>query len=131
MRSPSTLRRIVAVLAMLSIAFFGGSVGRHPQAVRAQDRESPAQAAARLQQATGNQVSIRFAEATGVARFIRAADEATLPTGGGNLQDKAFGFLTDYGALLGVENAGQQLRVTNVTTDPAGSTVRLAQRHAA
>jgi bacillolysin len=129
MRPISSRRRILAVIAMLSIALFGGSVGDAPQAVHAQDRESPAEAAARLQQQMGGKVTIHFGEATGAAKFVRAGDDVTLPTGGGTLQDKAYGFLSEYGSLFGVEAARQQLTVTRTDTDPAGSTVRLAQQH--
>jgi bacillolysin len=131
MRSSSTLRRIVAVVAMLSVALFGGYVGRIPPAAHAQDRESPAKAAARLERAMAGNVSIHFAEATGVARFVRAGDDVTLPTGSGSLQDKAYGFLTAYGALFGVQAARDELTVTQSSTDDAGSTVRMGQHHGA
>jgi bacillolysin len=128
MRSVPTARRVMALVAMFSIAFFTGPVSR-PEAVRAQDRESPAEASARLQRAMGGQVAIHFAEATGVGRVARAGDDVTLPTGGGSLQDKAYGFLTDYGALFGIDSPRAELVVSRSTTDPAGSAVRLAQRH--
>ncbi len=129
MRSASVVRRAIAIAAMISIAFFSGPMAR-PEPVRAVDRESPAEAAVRLRQAVSGQVAIRFAEATGVARFVSAGGDATLPTGSGTLQQKAFGFLTDYGALFGITAAAQQLAVTRTTSDPAGSMVRLGQRHA-
>ena len=129
MRPVSTRRRLLAVMATLSIVLFGGSVGDTPQSTRARDRESPAEAAARLQQQMGGDVTIHLAEATGVAKFVRAGDDVALPTGDGTLRDKAYGFLTEYGSLFGVDAPRQELTVTRIDSDPAGSTVRLAQRH--
>ena len=92
--------------------------------------ESPFAAADRLRTATGGNVSVRWATATGVARFVRATNDAALPTSGTTLADRARNFLDAYGALFGVSAPGSQLSITSVRSDEAGGTVELAQRHA-
>ncbi|HEX2195238.1 MAG TPA: M4 family metallopeptidase [Candidatus Limnocylindria bacterium] len=126
----SRIRRILVVAAVLNLVLFGMDAGGGQRPAQAQDRESPAEAAARLRGAMGGQVDIHLAEATGVAKFVRAHDDVTLPTTAGSLADKAFTFLTAYGTLFGIEAAREELTVTSTSSDPAGSTVRLAQQHA-
>jgi Zn-dependent metalloprotease len=129
MASSPRPRRAVAAAVIVNLVLFSAQFGPAGGPARAQDPESPAEAAARLEGATGGQVEIHLAEATGVAKFVRAGDEAVLPTAGGSLEDRAYGFLSDYGALFGIEAARDELTATSVETDPAGSTVRLAQQH--
>lgn len=130
MRTSSRIGRALLSAVLLNLALFGGQPGAEPRSASAQDRESPAAAAARLRTAMAGQVDIHLAEAAGVAKFVRAGDEATLPTGRGSLVDRAYGFLADYGALFGVDSPRDQLTLASSSSDPAGSTVRLAQRHA-
>ncbi len=97
----------------------------------AQAAESPTAAAERLRQAMGGNVSVRYSMATGVARFVRATNDATLPTSASAATpaDKAHAFFDAYGALFGVTASRSELAVTSVTSDDAGSVVRLAQRY--
>lgn len=98
--------------------------------VGAHAAESSTAAADRLTQATGGNLSVRYSMATGVARFVRATNDATLPTSPAiRLEDKAYAFLDAYGALFGVTASRSELVVSGVTSDAAGSEVRLAQRY--
>jgi len=93
------------------------------------DTESAPAAAERLRAATGGNLSIRYAAATQVARFVRATGDAALPTATGGLEEKAYAFLGDYGALFGVRDARTELATAGTTTDDAGSVLTLAQRN--
>jgi Zn-dependent metalloprotease len=110
-------------LALLGIAFVG--------ALPAFGAESPLAAADRLRAATGGNVVVRYSAATGVARFVRATGDATIPLSSppASLEDKAYSFFEQYGAVFGVTTPHQQLVLSGASTDDAGSVVRLAQRY--
>src|SRR5436309_3880890 len=110
-------------LALLGIAFVG--------ALPALAAESPLAAADRLRAATGGNVVVRYSMATGVARFVRATGDATIPLSSppASLEDKAYRFFEEYGAVFGVTAPRQQLAVFRVTSDETGSDVRLRQSH--
>jgi Zn-dependent metalloprotease len=93
--------------------------------------ESPLAAANRLRAATGGNVVVRYSMATGVARFVRATGDATVPLSSppSSLEDKAYRFFEQYGAVFGVTAPRQQLTVSRVSSDETGSDVRLGQRH--
>ena len=93
--------------------------------------ESPPAAAERLKQATNGNVSIRWSDGTGVARFVRATGDATIPlsTSATTLEAKALGFFSQYGAVFGVQSPSSELAVSSVAGDDAGSVVKLAQRY--
>src|SRR5688500_17684584 len=116
---------LMAVGGMLAAASLAGGAGGpvSASASTAPAPESPAAAADRLRAATGGNLSVRYASATGVARFVRATNDATLPTSGATLAQKAVTFLGSYGGLFGVSAPGSQLAVTSVRSDDAGGTV--------
>jgi Zn-dependent metalloprotease len=127
-----SLARRLGLLSLVAgvLALAGGS-GFSGSAAAQASPEPPFAAADRLRQATGGNVSIRWAEATGVARFVRATNDATIPvtTNATTPADRAYAFLRQYGAVFGVASPETQLATTRVTSDEAGSTVRLAQRY--
>lgn len=110
-------------LAALGLALLG--------ALPAVAAESPLAAADRLRAATGGNVVVRYSMATGVARFVRATGDATIPLSSPpvSLEDKAYRFFEQYGAVFGVTAPRQQLTVSRVSSDETGSDVRLAQSH--
>jgi bacillolysin len=112
------------------LSLVGGSGFAGPATAQTRP-ESPLAAAERLRQATGGNVSIRWAEATGVARFVRATNDATIPlaTNSTAPADRAYAFLAQYGAVFGVVAPRTQLATTHVSSDEAGSSVRLEQRY--
>ncbi|HEV8524457.1 MAG TPA: M4 family metallopeptidase [Terriglobales bacterium] len=118
MRFSRLLMATCAVLAFLSLQ-------------RATAAESVSATAERLKQVTGGNISIQFSQGTGAARFVRATNDATIPLSGsyGTLADKAYGFFEEYGSVFGVTAARQQLAVSGVTSDEAGSDVRMAERY--
>lgn len=128
----SPWRRGVAVLAVLSLTLFGGPLAPRPGTVEAAENiESPAEAAARLSGVMGDQVTIRFSEATGAARFVSAGEDASLPVvGGTTAEERAFAFFEQWGSLFGVTDARAQLVVSRVDGADGLATVRMAQRHA-
>jgi bacillolysin len=87
--------------------------------------------AERLRQATGGNVSIRWSQATGVARFVRATNDATIPltTTAKSPVDRAYAFLQRYGTVFGVVAPRTELVTKAVTSDAGGTTVRLTQRY--
>jgi bacillolysin len=93
--------------------------------------ESPLAAADRLRAVTGGNVVVRYSMATGVARFVRATGDATIPLSSPpvSLEDRAYRFFEEYGAVFGVTAARQQLAVARTSSDETGSDVRLSQRH--
>lgn len=125
-------RRSVALLAVLTLTLFGGPLAPRPQAAQAaENRESPAEAAARLSGVMGGNVTVRFSEATGAARFVSAGEDATIPvTGGATAQDRAFAFFEQWGTLFGVSDARAELVVSRVDATDGATTVRMGQRHA-
>lgn len=129
MRSATGMRRSVAVSLAIILILFGTNLGPGPAPAAAQGPESPSEAVARLRAAVGGPVDIHLSEATGVVKFVRAGDDVTLPTGGGALEERALGFLAEYGALFGIVDVSAELELVSVDGDPAGTTVRLAQRH--
>jgi Zn-dependent metalloprotease len=110
-------------LAVLGLALLG--------AIPAFGAESPLAAADRLRAATGGNVVVRYSMATGVARFVRATGDATIPLSSppASLEDKAYGFFEQYGAVFGVTAPRLQLAGARVSNDETGSDVRLDQRH--
>jgi bacillolysin len=130
MTRPCLVRRLGLVGLIAGVLALIGGSGSAGSAT-AQAPESPFAAAERLRQATGGNVSIRWAQATGVARFVRATNDATIPitTTATAPATRASAFLAQYGAVFGVVSPGTQLETTKVTTDAAGSTVRFAQRY--
>jgi Zn-dependent metalloprotease len=131
MKNTGLARRLVLVSMLAGVLALAGGSGSAGSATAPATPESPFAAAERLRQATGGSVSIRWAEATGVARFVRATNDATIPltTTAKTPVDRAYAFLQQYGSVFGVVAPRAQLATKNVTTDAAGSTVRLAQRH--
>jgi Zn-dependent metalloprotease len=110
-------------LAVLGLALLG--------AIPAFGAESPLAAADRLRAATGGNVVVRYSMATGVARFVRATGDATIPLSSppASLEDKAYRFFEQYGAVFGVTAPRLQLAGARVSSDETGSDVRLDQRH--
>jgi bacillolysin len=94
--------------------------------------EAAVSAANRLVEAAGGQLAIRYSEATGVARFVRAVDGGSIPVTAGNSTDPeglAYAFFEQYGAMFGVSSPRDQLRVIKITSDEAGTSVRMDQFH--
>jgi bacillolysin len=131
MKNSGLARRLVLFSMLAGVLALAGGSGSAGSATAPATPESPFAAAERLRQATAGNVSIRWAEATGVARFVRATNDATIPLSATAKTpvDRAYAFLQQYGAVFGVVAPRTQLATKNVTTDAAGSTVRLAQRH--
>jgi bacillolysin len=131
MTRPRLARRLGLVGLIAGVLALTGGSGSAGSAGAQANPESPLAAAERLRQATGGNVSIRWSQATGVARFVRATNDATIPvtTTATSPVDRAYAFLQQYGAVFGVVSPGTQLATKQVTTDVAGSTVRLAQRY--
>jgi bacillolysin len=133
MRVSSRVIHALALLTMSGLLLLGaGFKTVAPRTAQAQTvLEAPLAAVERLKQATGGKLSAQFAWATGVARFVRATDGATIPLANVpvTLQEKAYAFFQQYGAAFGVTAPRQQLVVTKVMRDDAGSDVRMAQRH--
>lgn len=128
----TSLARALGLFALLAgVLALAGSAGFVAPAGAQAKLESPLAAAERLRAATGGNVSIRWAEATGVARFVRATNDTSIPLAGtaGAPADRAYAFLAQYGAVFGVASPKTQLATKSVTSDAAGSTVRLAQRY--
>ena len=131
MENSGLARRLVLVSMLAGVLALGGGSGSAGSATASATPESPFAAAERLRQATGGNVSIRWAEATGVARFVRATNDATIPvsTTAKSPADRAYAFLGQYGAVFDVLDPRAQLATKSVASDAAGSTVRLAQRY--
>jgi bacillolysin len=100
----------------------------------------------KLEDATGGQIVSRVSRETGSYSFVRANDHAVLAVGHTNAspEARAFDFLRDHGALVGMSDVerqmigvsgadrraglGSELRVAKVSKDSIGSThVRLNQ----
>jgi Zn-dependent metalloprotease len=128
----SSLARPLGLVALVAcvLALAGGS-GFAGSADAQTEPESPLAAAERLRDATGGNVSIRWAQATGVARFVRATGDTTISVATSSTRpvERAYAFLRQYGAVFGVVSPDTQLATTRATSDEAGSTVRLAQRY--
>jgi bacillolysin len=131
MTRKSPARPLGLVALVVSVLALAGSSGFAGSATAQSQPESPLAAAERLQQATDGNVSIRWAEATGVARFVRATNDTTIPltTTATTPTERAYEFLREYGAVFGVVSPTTQLETTRVIGDGAGTTVRLAQRY--
>jgi Zn-dependent metalloprotease len=131
MTGSSAARRLTLAGVLAGVLALAGGSGFAGSATAQTKPESPLAAAERLRQATGGNISIRWTNATGVARFVRATNDATIPvaTSATAPAERANAFLGQYGAVFGVASSGEQLAVTRVTSDEAGSTVRLAQRY--
>ena len=131
MRRSFWARRLGLLSLLVGVFALSGSNGFMGSATAQTKPESPFAAADRLRAATGGNVSIRWAEATGVARFVRATNDATIPvaTSATKPEERAYAFLGQYGAVFGVVSPQTQLTTTRVQTDAGGSTVRLAQRY--
>ena len=127
--------RLAAILSVVALAVFNGrpGVALLPERVaQAQGAvESPIAAAQRLTQAAGGNVAVQWSNATKVARFVRATNDATIPlsSSAATLPDKAYAFFDEYGALFGVVAPRGELQVTKVTSDETGSDIRMAQRY--
>jgi Zn-dependent metalloprotease len=116
---------VTAVLVTAVLAAAGGSAAGAQSGL-----ESPLAAAERLKQATGGNVSIRYSQATGAARFVRATEDTTIPVSrAGSPEATALAFLEQYGAVFGVRSAREELTVSRVTSSEAGTDVRFAQRY--
>ena len=131
MRGLVLARRLGLCGLVAGVLTLAGASGFAASATAQTKAESPLAAAERLRQATGGNVSIRWSNATGVARFVRATEDTTIPisTSASAPADRASAFLTQYGAVFGVASPSTQLATTRVTSDEAGSTVRFAQRY--
>jgi len=138
MSTSATLRsinlyRLIALLTILGMLLFTLSTRAANQVSAAEEltNESAIDAANRLVTASGGQLAIRYSEATGVARFVRAVEGTTIPLSGeaSSPEDKAYNFFDQYGAMFGITAARDQLRVDKVLSDDAGTTVRLKQFH--
>jgi len=127
--------RFAAMLTVVALAVFNGrpGVSLMPDRTAAAQAalESPVAAAQRLTQALGGDVSIQWANATRVARFVRATGDATIPltSSAATLPDKAYAFFDEYGAVFGVTAPRSELQITKVTSDETGSDIRMAQRY--
>jgi Zn-dependent metalloprotease len=122
-----TARRVAALAAIALVSLAGASARADAQS-RA---ESPLAAAERLRHATGDSVSIRWSNATGVARFVRATGDTTIPvsTSTTTLEGRALAFFEQWGALFGVQSPETELVSLGTTSDEAGSSASFGQSY--
>jgi len=112
---------VLLILSCILITFPAYAQDASKDAATAQAVDAAAQ---QLRADTGNAVQVNKSPVTGVANFVRLAENANLATvqrEGNAPEAQAASFFRSYGAVFGIRDANAELRLVKTQTDGTGA----------